>query len=89
MWSKTSIQLVIEIVEGSSKIKYFDSTIHHSKYINIDGGKIKILLPKNYVGNNFPQLMYDFLTNKNSVENILEENFLIMKHTNLLYETEL
>ncbi|MBP1166330.1 hypothetical protein JOE44_003214 [Chryseobacterium sp. PvR013] len=67
--------LVIEIVEGASKVKYFDSAIHHSKYINIDGGKIKILLPKNYVGNNFPQLMYDFLTNKNSVEKYIGGEF--------------
>lgn len=67
--------LAIEIVEGASKVKYFDSAIHNSKYINIDGGKIKILLPKNYVDNNFPQLMYDFLTNKNYVDQYIGGEF--------------
>lgn len=66
---------IIEMVEGASKVKYYDSNIHNSKFIGIDGGKIRILLPKNYGNINFPQLMFDFLTNKNSIDKYIGGEF--------------
>lgn len=69
------INPVIEILETASKVKYYDSNIHNSKFISIDGGKIRILLPKNYGNINFPQLMHDFLTNKSYVDEYIGGEF--------------
>lgn len=69
------INPVIEILEGASKNKYYDNTIHNSKYISIGRGKIRILLPKNYGNINFPQLMYDFLTNKSYINEYIGGEF--------------
>lgn len=66
---------IIELVDGASKVKYYDSNIHNSKFIGIDGGKIRILLPKNYGNINFPQLMFDFLTNKSYIEQYIGGEF--------------
>lgn len=64
----------IELAEGASKVKYYDSKIHNTKYISVNN-KISILLPKNYGNINFPQLMFDFLTNKNSVNQYIGGEF--------------
>lgn len=66
---------IIELVEGASRVKYYDSDIHNSKFIGIDGGKIRILLPKNYGNINFPQLMFDFLTSKNYIDKYVGGEF--------------
>lgn len=66
---------IIEVIEGASRVKYYDSKIHNSKFIGIDGGKIRILLPKNYGNIDFPQLMFDFLTNKSSVDKYIGGEF--------------
>lgn len=66
---------IIEVIEGASRVKYYDSKIHNSKFIGIDGGKIRILLPKNYGNIDFPKLMLDFLTNKNSVDKYIGGEF--------------
>jgi hypothetical protein len=64
-----------ELVQGASSIKHYDSKIHNSKYISINNNKISILLPKNYGDINFPQLMFDFLTNKSSVDKYIGGEF--------------
>ncbi len=64
-----------ELVEGASRIKYYDSKIHNSKYISINNNRIAILLPKNYGTINFPQIMFDFLTNKSSVDKYIGGEF--------------
>lgn len=64
-----------ELVDGASRIKYYDSKIHNSKYVSINNNKIAILLPKNYGNINFPQLMFDFLTNKSSVDQYIGGEF--------------
>lgn len=64
-----------ELVQGASSIKHYDSKIHNSKYISINNNKISILLPKNYGDLNFPQLMFDFLTNKSTIEKYIGGEF--------------
>ena len=65
----------IEIIDGASKIKYYEGNIHNSKYISVDGKKMVILLPKNYGGIDFPKLMYNFLTNDKSVTKYIGGEF--------------
>jgi len=64
-----------ELVEGASRIRYYDSKIHNSKYISINNNRMAILLPKNYGNIDFPQLMFDFLTNKKSVDQYIGGEF--------------